>query len=401
MLQSLTLITRASPEAVLAGLRSDNRGDSIEAAQNMIAEAQSYGLGLRDFLRLRVDPRLAEDPAAFAADASGELLTGYEAALSYLNLPTRNDFDGGITLQLAADTFQTQPGVRALFPEVVDDMVRWQYRQTEFENISQIISNSRTISGNEILSTVITDTKADYEEAVRAVAEGGRIPIHTIKSSSQSAKMWKFGSGYKTTYEFNRRVALDYLTPYAIRTQIETQRSKVAVATYTLLNGDGVTGVAPVVAQSSFNTPAGLASTNGTLSWKHMTAWFAARAQAGAPIDTVIGNWNAYLQWLWLFELKGTGTLSDAEKLASSGFRVSGVPILTGTINFVLSTTMPDNQLLGYAKGFTLEELVEAGSLISESERSITTQEVTYVKTENSGYRLVFGDTRSVLNYGA
>lgn len=402
MLKSLSDIRRMSPEAALANLASYSPGTSLDAATRLIGQASSYGLGLRDYLRIAVDARLSATPDIYAVDGNGTLLNGYEASLLHLNLPTRNDLDGGITLQLAADTFQTFPGVRAFFPEVIDDMVRWQYRQLSFETLDGMISQSRTINGNELLSTVIDDTQADYEEAVRAVAEGGRIPIHTIKGSSQSVKLWKFGGGYKTTYEFSRRVALDYLTPYAVRTAVETQRSKVAVGTYVLLNGDGAHGAAPVSNQSGFNATVGTSSVNGKLSWKHLTAWFAARAQAGVPVDTVLGNWNAYLQWLWLFEIQPSGgKFSDAEQMANTGFKPGGVPILNGAVDFKLSTTMPDGQLLGFSKTFTLEELVEANSLIAESERSIQTQEVIYVKTENSGFRLPFGDTRSVYVYTA
>jgi hypothetical protein len=44
---------------------------------------------------------------------------------------------------------------------------------------------------------------------------------------------------------------------------------------------------------------------------------------------------------------------------------------------------------------------VEAGSTINESERAILNQSITYVKTLNAGYKLAFGDTRSIFNYGA
>jgi hypothetical protein len=56
---------------------------------------------------------------------------------------------------------------------------------------------------------------------------------------------------------------------------------------------------------------------------------------------------------------------------------------------------------MGLSRGDTLEELVEAGSNIDESERAIQNQSITYVKSENAGYKLAFGDTRSIYNYGA
>lgn len=399
MLKSTTEIKKAAPETVLAGLLDVNStGASLEAAKKLILQAKEYGLDLRSYLRLSIDPSMSDNKGQFAI--GDEMLNGYEASLSFLGLPTRDDLDAGVMLQAAADTFQTYPGTRMLFPEVVDDMVQWKYRQTNFETTDGLVAQKRTISGNEMISTVVEDTEADYEEAVRAVSEGGRIPIHSIRSSEKRVKFYKFGNGYKTTYEFQRRASLDILTPYATRTQRQIDRSKVAVATSVLLNGDGVTGPAPVVSQSSFNdTNSTGTSTNGKLSYKHLAAWLVARARSGAPIDTILGNWDMYLQWLFLFAIPSTNNnTTDAELLARSGFTLGGVPILSGNVNFKLSSDAPAGQLVGFSRGDTLEELTEAGSLITESEKSIETQEVTYVRTETSGMRLIFGDTRSVLD---
>jgi hypothetical protein len=62
---------------------------------------------------------------------------------------------------------------------------------------------------------------------------------------------------------------------------------------------------------------------------------------------------------------------------------------------------MPDNQIMGITKSETLEELIEAGSQISENERSITNQSLTYVRTENTGYKLIYGDTREIIDLTA
>ena len=91
--------------------------------------------------------------------------------------------------------------------------------------------------------------------------------------------------------------------------------------------------------------------------------------------------------------------VTAANNLANAGFRIGGIPILNGKVDFVLSTTMPDGQLLGMLAGETLEELIEAGSLISESERAIQTQSITYAKSEVSGFRIVFDRTRDIYKY--
>lgn len=400
-LKPLTQLTgaRKSPEGLLAALAvRDNKRSSADAGLQLIAEARSYGLEMRDYLRLAVDPMAAEKPEQY------EGLNGYEAALKFLNLPVGNDYDSGVVLDLASDTFEYSPGTRALFPEVVDDVVRFASRQVDYENLDSLISSTRTINGVEMISTVVNDDDPEDFKVFGPVSEFGRFRIGSIKTSETRVKMWKIGGGYRTSYEFQRRSRLDLLTPYANRMQRELNLSKVGLATDLLINGDTVNVPANVVPQSSFNDLHGSGkAVAGSISYKHLLQWFVARAKAGVPIDTVVGNWDAYLDWLFLFAtpIAGTGTndRTAAENLASTGFRIGGVPILNGQINFVLSTTMPAGQLLGFRKGETMEQLIEAGSLISESERAVQTQSITYVKSEVSGFRLVFGDTREIYDY--
>jgi hypothetical protein len=93
----------------------------------------------------------------------------------------------------------------------------------------------------------------------------------------------------------------------------------------------------------------------------------------------VVGNWDAYIQWLMMFAVPTSANVrTDAENLAAAGFKVAGVPLLNGVVNFALSSTMPANQLLGMSKGETLEELIEAGSIIRRpSVRSPTSRSPT------------------------
>lgn len=396
----LTQLTanRQAPEALLAKLcLRDDRDASASAGKQLVQRARQYGLEMRDFLRLAIDPSKSDNHAQY------EGLNGYEAALKYMNLPVGEDIDNGVTLDLASDTFEYSPGTRALFPEVVDDVVRSASRQVDYENLESLIASSRTINGVVMISTVINDEDAEDAKVFAPVTEFGRFRIGTIKTSETSVRMWKIGGGYRTSYEFNRRSRLDLLTPYAARMQRELGLSKIGLVTDLLINGDTINQPAQIKYQYSYDDPkrTGVAEA-GRISYKHLLAWFVERAKAGVPIDTVVGNWDAYLDWLFLFAVPTADakTRTDAENLAATGFRIGGVPILNGQVNFVLSTTMPAGQLLGYRKAETVEQLTEAGSLINESERAITTQSITYVKSEVSGYRLVFGDTREIFDYG-
>lgn len=396
-MKSLAQLKRRSPEELKA-LLSTSGHESITNGQKLCAEAKEYGVSMRDFLSIAIDPKMSADAAQFAD--GNKLVNGYEAALQVLNLPVRDAFSDGIVLDLASDTFQTFPGTRAMFPEVIDDILRWKYRQDQFEKTSDLVANSRTINGVELLSTIVDDKAADYQVA-GPVAEMSRVKVKSIRTTQQSVTFFKHGWGIRTSYEFQRRARLDMLTPYANRVNRETETSKVGQATLVLINGDGAYGAAPVVAQSSYNTPVGSNSTNNFISYKHLLNWLIARAKAGTPIDTVVGNWDAYIQWLMMFAVPtSANTQTDAANLAAAGFKAGGVPLINGVVNFALSSTMTANELLGMSKGDTMEELVEAGSTIEESERAIVNQSITYVKTINAGYKLAFGDTRSIYNYG-
>lgn len=387
----LTQLQRRPIDKLLTGLRSTSAGESLAAAQTLLSEAKSYGLGVRDYLMLATE---------VPSDMKSANLNGYEAALAYLKLPIKNDFKNGMTLQLAGETFQTFPGTRMLFPPVIDDMVNWAYRQDLLEQVAPMVSQSRTISGVELISTTVDDAAGDYQ--VSTVAEGSRVPVKSIRMSESSVKFFKHGMGWRTTYEFSRRASLDILTPYANRTIRAMEQSKVRAATDVLVNGDGVNAAAGVVNQSTLATRGGFTHTNNTLNYRGVLVWLTDRAKAGTPVDTIVGNWDAYLQWQFLFAIPvANAGPSGAEALAKAGVNLSQAKSPTLPVKFAVSSSAPDNKLIGFSKGDTLEELVEANSLISESEQSILNQTVTYIRTENSGFKLALGDTRSILNYGA
>src|SRR6478736_6417277 len=105
-MKSLAQLKRCSPEDLKALLSASNH-ESITNGQKLCAEAKEYGVSMRDFLSIAIDPKLSADAAQFA-DGS-KLVGGYEAALQVLNLPVRDSFSDGIVLDLASDTFQTFP----------------------------------------------------------------------------------------------------------------------------------------------------------------------------------------------------------------------------------------------------------------------------------------------------
>lgn len=387
---SLLDIKRRPLSEVIDPLRARDTSASKSAGHALLRDAQRSGVSVKDYLMLAIQPDDKKFPG----------LNGYEMALAELNLPIRNDFKEGIVLQAASETFQTFPGTRAMFAPVIDDMLRWAYMQDQFENVANFLAVSRTVNGPELIYTTVDDTSEAY--ATNTVPEGSRVPIRSIRTSEAAVRFWKHGSGFRTTYEFNRRASLDVLTPFAARVARELMISKAKTAVTMLVGGDGTANsAAAVIDQSSYNGVVGTNSTNGRISYTHLLAWLVARAKAGFPIDTVVGNWDAYFQWLLLFQPTITANLSQQQAAQQmAGVSLNAPRILPGPVNFALCSSAPANKLVGLIKAETLEELREAGGDISEQAQNIENQTVNYIRTENTGYRLVMKDTRSIFNFG-
>lgn len=376
----------------LSGLLGDV-AESQRTAEILLAEVKEYGISLQNFFRLAID---MSDEAAAEYRAAG--MDGYEAVLAYLHLPVKNDLSNGIMLAQAGDTFKSYPGTRILFQPVIDEVLRFSTRQDQIERIDAIVGSSRTVSGIEMVS-IVAESDEDAE-GTWTIAEGANIPVRKIKTTEQAVKWWKHGSGYEFTYEFDRRASIDILTPYAARIARRLELSKVRAATSILINGDGVHGAAPVVYQEDLmkESDAAAENTENKIDYAAFLKWLLSMAKKGTAIDTVLGNYDTYLMWMMLFTPTMSGNRSAAEAVAAAGgpSLSASIPGLFVPVKFAVSSAMPDKQLLGFIKAETLQELIEEGSQISESERYIRSQRVIFVKTETTGYKLIFGDTRSI-----
>lgn len=378
---------RKPVEVLIAGLASDKSHESAEAGLKLLSQAKSAGLGLRDYLILATDVNAGE----YAERNARAGLNGYEATLMALNLPFADNLEHGVLLQAAADTFQTYSGTRALFPEVLDDMLRQQGRIDQIENTAAMVAQTRVISGVEMVTTVLNDTEG--EDDTFTISELGRIPVRTVQTGESRVKMYKHGSGYQFSYEFNRRASLDIVTPFASRVARRLELSKVRAATLVLANGDGVNGAATA---ENLNTYGWNGATGKSLkdNYRAVASFIMTKWKAGIMIDTLLCNFDMYIEFMFLFTPTLAGNASEASTLVARGAPAINLPVMGGNVNIVLSSSVAANKFLAYVKSETLEELQESGSNIAESERSIKNQSILYVKSEVTGYKLVFGDTR-------
>lgn len=393
MSESLANIRKRPVSEIKESLMDKNIQASRDAGLSLSRESANYGLSIPDFLRLAIDTTATEESIKLKEKG----FDGYDMVKLAMNIPTKNDFSNQIMLAQASDVFATYPGAKALFPYVVDDVLRWSTRIDTLMSPANMVAGSRTINGNEMIRQIISEAESDSTKTFQ-VSELGRIPRRTVKTSDYAVKFYKHGSAYTFSYEFNRRAQLDVFAPFAARIARELELDKLGTCTRIMLEGDGsVNAAAPEVKQIDYDATAN----NGKLNYEVFKHHLIQQAKKGVIVTSVAGNYDAYEHFTNMFTPNAFAT-NVPEEMArrNMGPNLMGINGLFGTVEFVLNTHVPEGKLLCFNKSETIEELVEAGSRIEEEERSIMNQAITIAKTENTGYSFIFGDTRSVYDFG-
>ena len=385
-------IEKKALSELLKGIDSADMTESKEAGLRLSKMADDHGLNTRQFLDLAVD-FTAEDETKKLNEMG---FSGYEMAKVKLGLPTKNDFGNQIQLSNASNTFAMYAGARSMFKYVIDDMLRWASRQDSMQTIDGLIAGSRTIQGREQVRQIIdlngTDTAKTFD-----IAEMGNIPVRDVRTSDYSVKFGKVGSGIRLSYEFMRNSNIDVLTPFAARIARELQLQKIDRCKTVMLNGDGHNPAAKVTKQVALDASAN----DGKLHFDALVKHIIEEAKRGIVVDRIAGNFDAYEQWIKMFTPNANVT-NNPENLANRGLAPQfGTLSMFGPIQFVLDTSVPEGKLLCFNRAETIEELISEGSQLEEEQRFILNQTVVYTKTEDVGYSLVYGDTRSVFDFGS
>jgi hypothetical protein len=283
------------------------------------------------------------------------------------------------------------------FPEVLLNIVVWKTKQDQIVSVDPIISQSRSVTGNQVIYVTELDTHEHDALKMFQIAEGAEIPIRKILSSDKSVKFYKLGQGYELTYELARRSAIDMFVPFINRANREFELDKLRHAISLLVNGDGVAGAITVKAETEYG------GTNGLLQYKALLMWLVDRAAAGYQIDTLIGNYKTYGDYAFMFTptIAGGGT-SEAQAMNGLGLApniLPGISFMNYNINFVIAPTVANSTLLGITRGECLEELTETNSDIVENDRVITNQTIRFVRSQNVGYYMPHPLSRQAFSY--
>lgn len=308
--------------------------------------------------------------------------------------------EGNLMLAASSDAFITNNGLKAILPILIDNILRAAINTVPLENVEDLLAQTRNVAGSQLQTDIVYDKNTNDSYGTFRIAEGGRIPVRSLKTSKNAVQFFKHGSGIEISYEFGRRMSPDVLVPYANRIAFERAQSEAQAAVSILVNGTGDNPAAPVDSAQAYD---GLATGRLRDRPEAFLKWLIDCAKNGRPVDTVVVNYDTLFELSFMFPVNN-GTALAAQGANAIGKQGVGMQVtfaqgLALNITVVLSSVMGENQILGFRKGETLERLIEIGSQIQETERNIRTQMLTYVNSTNSGFNIAYGNSRRILEW--
>lgn len=336
----------------------------------MYQDAQKANLSFSDWLEAKATQGNDSQFSWYNPDIkteNGATLGAFEQALMQHGIKVRG------AQASTGEVFFYDPNARVLFPEFLVREFRW--AETEGSNevrSDDLIASRVQIDSGAYRAEYIDD---DQNQPFTETGEGGSLPTLIVKRHEQSINLYKHGGILKMSYETIRRARLDHIATFTRKIALDTRRAKTQRALRAILNGDGNGNPAPNVntgsATLTFNDLVDL-----TLDFKDSYEPSIIVADKSTAIRNILT--------LDVFSAKDSTT-------AGSSFRDSGMwpKPLGKTLRFVTGMsefTTPNKLLLGVDNRFALEEVVESGSSLVETDRLVTTQFEVIAFSEIVGY---------------
>lgn len=337
-------------------------------------------------------------------------LDAVEAVFAHTDMPLQlHDSRAKAKLATATETYVTSGSLKLLIPMLMDNLVREANNRPLVEDVRDLIASDRRVSGNELITEVIYDkATGDAYDSFR-IAEGGKIPVRTLKATNQAVRFYKLGSGIEFTYETGRRVSIDRFIPHVNRQKFERTQAEARYAVQVLLQGDGVHPALVAKDIEDFGgTPAATPNRRIRDNAEAFLAWLMDAAKNNRPIDTIVVNYDSLFDLGFMFpvykESENNAGVVQSVGVQNVGGTTVGLNIsLTSgmalNVKVVVSSEMPAKSILGFRKDETLERLEEIGSEIQEQESTIRTQTVLIVGTVNVGFAIAYQESRQLLTW--
>lgn len=261
------------------------------------------------------------------------------------------------------EQFYTSTDNSILFPEFINRNVRIGLTQSSQKEVvpEDLIAATSFIDGGlyETIKAVFSKKDVEYN----MIFQGASFPSVTISKGDKEIHLVKIGVSLNASYEVLRRMKLPLLSTHIQLLGRRLKQTKVAMAVYTLVNGDG-NGNPATVSQRVMSYATLVEFLLAMSPWES-TVWFAKK--------------ELIAELLLLPELKDSGLFNTSgggiAKLLGNPLKKFEWP----------DTDLGNNQLFQVDKNAALELVQEAGSELVETDKVITRQ------TEKMTISLVLG----------
>ncbi len=273
--------------------------------------------------------------------------------------------------------FQSDPGAKWLFPDVV--------REAVVAGMTRKPAYPRLIIRDEHISSVAYDVpyveENDANEELRHVAEGAAIPESEITYGDRVVKLEKLGRGVIASYEVIRRMSVDMLRVHLQRIGENLGRNLDARLAAVLVNGDN----------SGAGTAAAVLNTHTANTWAYrdLVAGFNKLTLEHYFTPThMLANAETLEAILDLDEIKDSALFDFA--------KTGNLPTPLG-VNLVPMADQPANQITILDAQYAVQKLTEQDLLV-ESDKLINQQwDRTYL-TVVTDFAIIYAKARIVLN---
>ena len=365
---------------------NDDEKINVQAAD--IEKAAMEGISLSTYLNNKY--------ADIVKKFEGEL-DAFDIALLSKGIIVKDNLEFGIQSSSMMKFFTTDEN-KILFPEF---MIR-QLRQLSGRPsiINELVASTRVITGDAAKQVVLdlTDTPAGKKNKQalkkRRIAEGADIPVATLKLGEIAIKIYKYGIGVKATYEVLRRTTIDMFRKQMELVTVQAAYDEVGAVIDVVLNGDGNTNPAEVYNANDLNPDA----VEGKLDEVTLVKFLV--KQAPFSYDTIIVDEDVYTQiCTMLMDKNLTNAINPRVNFEFPQGLLSNLRVIYSE-DLPLSSDSK-HQIIGLAKNYAIEKVVEAGSTIQEVSKAIQNQTQLAVMTENAGFAKIDSRASAILKLTA
>ena len=361
----------------------DDEKINVQAAD--IEAAAAEGVSLSAYL----NSKYAETVAKF----NGEL-DAFDIALLSKGIIVKDNMEFGIQSS-SMMTFFTTDENRALFPEFIIRQLRQISGMPSI--INDLVASTRVITGDSArqvvldLSNTPAGTKNKKALKYRRIGEGANIPVATLKLGETAIKIYKYGIGVKATYEVLRRTTIDMFRKQMELVSVQAQYDEVGAVIDVIINGDGNTNAATVYNAKDLNSSA----VAGVLDEKTLVKFLV--KQAPFNFDTIIVDEDIYTQICTiLLDKNYTNAINPKVAFEFPQGLLNNLRVIYSE-DLGLTSVGNYHQVIGIAKKYAIEKVVEAGSIINEVAKTVENQTQLAVMTENAGFSKIDSRASAIL----